>query len=130
MKIAVPTRNNRVDGHFGHCEVFSVFTTDENNQVLHTEEVPSFDDCGCKSGIAEILKEKGVSLMLAGNMGPGALNKLNATGIEVIRGCSGEISQVVEEYLRGSLVDSGVACNHHDDHGGHDHHEHHHHRHH
>jgi predicted Fe-Mo cluster-binding NifX family protein len=126
MKIAIPTRNSRVDGHFGHCEVFTVITTGENNQVINKEEVPSLDDCGCKSGIAELLNEKGVSLMLAGSMGPGALNKLNAAGIDVIRGCSGEVNQVVADYLQGSLVDSGIGCDHHDHHGNHDQHGHHH----
>ena len=34
MKIAVPSRQNRVDEHFGHCEYFTVFTVNENNRRL------------------------------------------------------------------------------------------------
>jgi predicted Fe-Mo cluster-binding NifX family protein len=28
MKIAIPTRGTIVDNHFGHCEMYTVITTD------------------------------------------------------------------------------------------------------
>ena len=36
MKIAVPTRNNVVDDHFGHCEAYTIFTVDTNNKIEKT----------------------------------------------------------------------------------------------
>lgn len=119
MKIAVPTRNQVVDDHFGHCEAYTLFTIAEN-KIIDTEEVPSPQGCGCKSNIAGVLKQKGVSVMLAGNMGNGALNILQQHGIEVYRGCAGNIRQVVETYLKGDIKDSAIACQHHD-HSGNDH---------
>jgi predicted Fe-Mo cluster-binding NifX family protein len=121
MKIAVPTRNDRVDEHFGHCEAYTVFTIDAGKQIENTEMLPSLQGCGCKSNIAAVLKEKGVSVMLAGNMGGGALNVLNSYGIKVYRGCTGNIHQLVESYLKGSIEDSGVGCHHHEEHHGNGH---------
>lgn len=118
-KIVLPTREGRIDDHFGHCEYYTVFTVDADNKVVSVQEMPSPQGCGCKSNVASIFQEMGVTLMLAGNMGMGALNKLNAHGVEVIRGCSGEIMQVLQAYLAGTLKDSGESCSHH--HGDGDH---------
>lgn len=113
MKVALPTRGNVVDDHFGHCEVYTIFTIDANNKIEKSELLPSPQGCGCKSNIASILHEKGVSIMLAGNMGGGALNVLQRHGIDVYRGCSGDVNQVTEAYLNGKIGDSGIGCSHH-----------------
>ena len=114
LKVAIPTRGNLVDDHFGHCEMYTIFTTDENNKIIKSEILPSPQGCGCKSNIAYDLKQIGVSVMLAGNMGGGALNVLNNQGINVVRGCSGDVKKVAEDYLQGQIVDSGEGCHHHD----------------
>ena len=118
MKIAVPTTHiNTVDSHFGHCEAYTVFSIDENKKIISSEILPSPQGCGCKSNIAGVLQQKGVSVMLAGNMGNGALNVLNNHGIEVYRGCSGDVHQLVETFLKGNVEDSGEGCHHHENHG-------------
>jgi predicted Fe-Mo cluster-binding NifX family protein len=116
IKLAVPTTGNVVDDHFGHCDAYTVFTVDPNKKIVNTEILPSPQGCGCKSNIATILKEIGVSVMLAGNMGGGALNVLKKHGIEVYRGCSGDVRQLAENFLHGQVVDSGESCHHHEDH--------------
>jgi predicted Fe-Mo cluster-binding NifX family protein len=58
----------------------------------------------------------GVSLMLAGGIGGGAINVLNNSGIEVIRGCSGDATEVVRMYLKGLVEDSGSSCHQHEAH--------------
>ena len=116
MKVAVPSRQNQIDDHFGHCEVFKVYTIDDNNTVSSIEDVPSPDGCGCKSDIAYVLAQKGVTTMLAGNMGQGALNVLSAQGIKVVRGCSGNIDDVVNSFLKGEISDSGEGCKSHEAH--------------
>lgn len=117
-KIALPTRGGQIDDHFGHCEFYTLVSVDETGRIVLTETMPSPQGCGCKSHVAEELQAKGVTVMLAGNMGAGALNKLSACGIQVLRGCHGAVFQVVEAYLRGEIQDSGVPCRHHDE-GGH-----------
>jgi predicted Fe-Mo cluster-binding NifX family protein len=120
MKIALPSKNSRIDDHFGHCEYFSVFTVNEKNDIISEETVGSPAGCGCKSNIAQTLSLMGVKILLAGNMGEGAVNVLANNGIKVIRGCSGEIKTVIKNYLDGKLVDSGIMCHehHHECHSG------------
>jgi predicted Fe-Mo cluster-binding NifX family protein len=109
--IAVPTRlDNTVDDHFGHCRQYSLFSVGEHHAVQDAGIVPSLPGCGCKSNIAMVLKAKGVSILLAGNMGAGAVNVLQRQGIEVHRGCSGGARQAVESFVAGEWQDSGLTC--------------------
>jgi len=117
MKIAVPTRGTNVDDHFGHCEKYTIFTVGQNQQIEHLEELPSPQGCGCKSNIAGILQQKGVTVLLAGNMGGGALQVLSMHGIDVYRGNTGDARQVTEAFLQGKIKDSGVGCHAHEEHG-------------
>ncbi len=114
MKIAVPvTRENQIDGHFGHCESYGVFTITDKNEIAEIKSIESPQGCGCKSDIASVLASDGVSVMLAGGIGGGAINVLNNSGIEVIRGCSGDATEVVKLYLSGLVEDSGSSCQQH-----------------
>lgn len=108
-KIAIPTRDGHVDDHFGHCDHYTIYTVEEKS-IVSTETLPSPQGCGCKSGIADDLAKMGVTVMLAGSMGEGAKNKLQAAGIKVIRGCSGNIETVLKGFLSGFVIDSGNAC--------------------
>ena len=113
MKIAVPTRGGVVDNHFGHCDHYTIFTVNDG-EVKMKEILPSPQGCGCKSGVVFVLRQKGVRVMLAGNIGEGAKNVLESNEIKVIRGCSGDIDKLVSDYLAGNVVDNGELCNHHD----------------
>ncbi|WP_372754627.1 NifB/NifX family molybdenum-iron cluster-binding protein [Labilibaculum sp.] len=119
MKIAVPVKSNReVDSHFGHCEFYNLFTISEDSKIIDVQKMESPQGCGCKSNIAPILAEAGVTVMLAGGIGNGAINVLKNSGIEVIRGCSGNVDNLVAQYVAGMVADSGSSCqqNHEDGH--------------
>jgi predicted Fe-Mo cluster-binding NifX family protein len=117
MKIAVPvTKENQIDSHFGHCESYGVFTISEKNEIAGIESVKSPQGCGCKSDIASVLASNGVTVMLAGGIGSGAINVLNNSGIEVVRGCAGDATEVVKLYLSGLVKDSGSSCHQHENH--------------
>lgn len=114
MKIAIPTRDGVVDHHFGHCAYYTVVETDDNNEVVKISTLASPEGCGCKSNIAYEMKDMGITLMLAGNIGQGAINKLGSCGIEVIKGCEGNVETLVRDYLAGKIVDNPQVCDHHD----------------
>ncbi|MDF2514309.1 MAG: dinitrogenase iron-molybdenum cofactor biosynthesis protein [Herbinix sp.] len=105
MKIALPTQNNKIDSHFGHCEYFTVYSIEETN-IISREIVPSPMGCGCKSDITKTLADLGVTTMLAGNIGDKAATILKESGIQVVRGCSGYINEVIQAWLNGEIVDS------------------------
>lgn len=109
MKIAVPTKDGKVDSHFGHCAYFSVFTV-ENAKILREETIDSPSGCGCKSGVAGDLARAGVGTMIAGNIGEGAVRVLGSFGISVVRGAEGPVRSAAEAFLAGKLTDTGSNC--------------------
>jgi predicted Fe-Mo cluster-binding NifX family protein len=114
MKIALPVNSlGEIDGHFGHCEYYDVFTITDQHEISDTERIQSESGCGCKSNIAVTLAQKGVTTMLAGGIGQGAINVLNHAGIDVIRGCSGNAKNNVLLFLTGKIQDGGSSCEHH-----------------
>jgi predicted Fe-Mo cluster-binding NifX family protein len=112
MKIAVPTRGTNVDEHFGQCEYYTIFSINDKQSIEKSEILPSPQGCGCKSNIAGVLRQMGVTILLAGNMGDGAVNVLQYQGIQVYRGCTGDVKEVTELFLEGFIADSGHQCNH------------------
>ena len=110
-KIAIPiTEDNKVEDHFGHCKFYEVYTFSDTNELISLKLLESDGKCGCKSNIINILKDEGITLMLSGNIGEGAKNKLDASGISVIRGCSGKSADVILDFLEGKISDNGVSC--------------------
>lgn len=115
MKIALPTKEDgTIDSHFGHCQFYTICTIDANRQPVDYQRLSSPVGCGCKSDIAPKLHDLGVEVMLAGNMGDGAVNVLSHNHIKVVRGCSGKVEDVVKAYLNGTLNDSGITCHEHE----------------
>ena len=110
MKVAVPAREGRVDEHFGHCEGFAVFSLDEGKKIIGEERVDSPAGCGCRSNIGAVLARMGVTHLVAGNMGEGAVRVLQANGIAVTRGATGSAREAVERFAAGTLADSGEPC--------------------
>lgn len=119
MKIAVASEGKTVAEHFGHCEGFALFET-ENNQIKSKEFVPN---PGHKPGFLPVfLHEKGVNVIISGGMGGGAIDIFNEKKIEVIVGARGDAEEAAKDYLNGSLKSTGSVCHehkHHDECGGH-----------
>lgn len=118
-KIAIPvTENNLIEDHFGKCEFYGVYTISDKNEILEVQSIESEQGCGCKSNIASVLSYNGVTLMLAGGIGAGAINVLHNSGIQVIRGCEGNVEDILKQYLNDELIDSGESCLQHEHHNG------------
>jgi predicted DNA-binding protein (UPF0251 family)/predicted Fe-Mo cluster-binding NifX family protein len=116
MKIAVPALGGLVEEHFGQCREFMVFSVGFGG-LSEEPSVVSGEGCGCKSSVAADLAREGVTHLVAGNMGEGALRVLASHGIAVIRGASGDARAAAEAFVRGDLVDSGQGCASHGDGG-------------
>ena len=110
MKIALPSDGSNIDAHFGHCQAFTIFNVDDENKIVSEETLTPPSGCGCKSNIVPQLARLGVSVMLAGNMGGGAVNILADNGIKVVRGCAGDVREATQAWLAGQVNDSGATC--------------------
>ena len=122
MKIAVTYENGEVFQHFGHTEEFKVYEV-EDGKVVSSQVVGS--DGSGHEALAVLLADKAIDVLICGGIGGGAVAALTEQGIELCAGASGSADEAVEAYLRGELVNTGVNCDHHHDHGeGHSCHDH------
>ncbi len=114
LKIAVASENGQVTEHFGHCESFMVFDT-QNQQIVSAEVIPN---PGHIPGfLPNFLHDKGVNVIISGGMGSGAIDIFNEKGIEVIVGASGDARAAVTAYMQGKLLSTGSVCQEHQHHG-------------
>ncbi len=113
MKIAVASEKTIVAGHFGHCENFNIYDT-ENGKIVKEESIPN---PGHKPGfLPNFLNDMGVNVIISGGMGGGAIDIFNEKGIEVIVGATGDSKTAVENYLAGNLKSTGSVCDKHEHH--------------
>ncbi len=111
MRFAVPTHERKLCQHFGHCEAFAIIETAGNGAILKEEYVPAPEhQPGLLPGW---LAERGVSCVIAGGMGSRAKQLFAEKGVTVVTGAQGEYPrEVVENYLKGTLVTGANTCDH------------------
>ncbi len=109
FRVAVPSESDeglesRVNEHFGRAPFYTFVDLSDSGKILNIEVVPvPFAEHG-PGDIPYWLKEQGVDVVLALGMGGKAVNFFQQLGIEVIRGVSGKIEDVIKGYLSGTLV--------------------------
>lgn len=111
MRIAVTYEDGNVFQHFGKTQFFKIYDV-EDKQII-SSSVCSSNGAG-HGALAGVLKESDVDVLICGGLGMGAMNALTQQGIKVISGATGNTDDVVQEYLRGTLISTGSNCNHHD----------------
>ena len=110
MKIAVPTANDLLCLHFGHCEVFSIFNVEDGKIVSTEMKTPPPHEPGV---LPKWLGELGVDVIIAGGMGMRAQQLFAQNGVKVVVGASSEKPEdVVKSFLQGTLVTGANVCDH------------------
>jgi predicted Fe-Mo cluster-binding NifX family protein len=122
VTIAVPLAQGAFSSHFGGADHFALFQADEaTGTILSTRiEAPPPHEQGA---FPVWLNSQGVGAVLAGGMGPRAVQMLEGFGMRTILGIqSGEPEALVRMYLQGKLRSSQSACQEHALHHCHDDH--------
>jgi predicted Fe-Mo cluster-binding NifX family protein len=119
-KIAIPTDNGQVAGHFGRCPEFTLVEV-EDGQIVEENVI---ENPGHKPGfLPRFLNEQGADCIIASGMGMKAKDIFDDNNIEVVTGAQGAIADVVKSYIQDRLDTEENLCDHGAD--GHDHdHEH------
>lgn len=122
MRIAVTYENGNIFQHFGHTEQFKLYDVEDGAVV--SSQVTSANGSG-HSALAGVLTALQVDTLICGGIGGGAKSALDAAGIKLYGGVSGDADKAVQALLDGTLsFDPNVACSHHGEnhHGHHGHH--------
>jgi ATP-binding protein involved in chromosome partitioning len=110
LKIAIPVENGGFCAHFGGAERFAVYEVNEESHAI-VSRVSATAPPHEHGVFPRWLKEQDVDVVLAGGMGPRAVQIFQLLGIRTVLGIeSGEPDQLVRAYLEGSLVASGEGC--------------------
>lgn len=112
MRIAIPVTGECLEPHFGHCEKFVLTDVDPvSHQILATTEAPAPEH---QPGLLPPwLKARGVTHVIAGNMGARARTLLQEASVEVVTGApEASAHTVVRQYLDGILETSENSCHH------------------
>ncbi len=107
MKIAIAslgtTLEAKVDARFGRCPYFLIVDTKTNDfGVIKNTAGQAFQGAGISA--AQLIANKKVKAVLAGNFGPKAVGVLSASGIKIFAGVSDlTAKQALEKYKDGKL---------------------------
>jgi predicted Fe-Mo cluster-binding NifX family protein len=119
MKLAMPKNGEMINQHFGRSESFAIITL-VDDKIADIHEVSTTSLAHNHGGLANLLLQSEVSLVIAGGIGGGMYNALQQQGLKIIRGASGRIEDIIKTYIAGELKDEENFCNHHGEH--HEHH--------
>ena len=111
MKCAVPVTSGMMSPHFGHCEQFAFFDVNEQKEIIRKEFITSPEH---QPGLLPVwLAEQGASVVIAGGMGPRAVELLQQHDIGVVLGAvESDPEKAVLSYLSGSLSTADNICDH------------------
>ena len=117
MRVVIPMQQGRFSEHFGGADAFAFYTVDMASQTVAERVVGSPPEHG--RGIYPMwLRSQGAEVIVAGGMGPRAIDMLAQHGIDVVLGVQGtDPDTVVRQYVSGTLQATGEVCH---DHSYHD----------
>ena len=121
MKIVIPSAENKLCGHFGHCEYFTfVEVNPDTKEILSIDKKIPEEGISCQS--ANWIASQGANIVLAGGMGGRPMAIFAQNGVKIVAGCPElDIEEVVTKFLNNTLVTGENACGgeHHHCHGHH-----------
>ena len=106
MKIAVSAMgtelNAQVDPRFGRCQHFIVVDSDTLEfEAIENPNISAMGGAGIQSG--QLMAEKGVQVILTGNVGPNAFQTLSTAGLQIITGVTGTVKEAIQRFNSGQL---------------------------
>ena len=115
IKIAFASEENigldsRLSHHFGRCPYY-VFVEIEDGEIKNVEvkENPYFTS-HMPGAVPRFIADEGAKVIIAGGMGPRAIDWFRRLGIQPITGVSGIIRDILNDYLVGKIQLEAKPC--------------------
>jgi predicted Fe-Mo cluster-binding NifX family protein len=110
MRIAIPTEGKKgleevVAYHFGRCATYTIL--DEKGRVVDIIDNIS-EHMGGRGLPPEILREKGVNILLCQGLGPRAVSTCEDLGVEVFIGQAEKVKDIFGMWKAGKLKKAGM----------------------
>jgi|GEM_PF-6364735 len=106
MLVAVAMENSQISTHFAHATRFDIYDfVDDTFQVVSHVELDRKD----LIGFFDLLKEKGIGLVIAGDMGENTYEHLIGREIQAVYGVGGDPVMIIEDYLAGIISEGDNA---------------------
>ncbi|MCX5906216.1 MAG: NifB/NifX family molybdenum-iron cluster-binding protein [Deltaproteobacteria bacterium] len=116
MRIAFASEDKQgLDGevsmHFGRCPYYTFLEVEEGKvKTWKVVDNPYFGNHE-PGKVPEFIHSQEAKVMIAGGMGPRAIEFFDGYGIEAVTGAVGKTKDVLDAYLRGDLRGAG-GCHH------------------
>jgi len=112
MIVAITYENGNVFMHYGKTRQFAIYDID-NNIITNKKII----DCGEYSHhtLADLLALNNVDTLICGGCGMHAVESLEAKNIKIFNNASGNVDDVIKEFIAGNLKFSGptnCGCHH------------------
>jgi len=109
MKICVSavasSLDAQVDPRFGRCPYLLIIDSESLEfEAISNASSGAMHGAGIQS--AQTVANKGVKVVITGNMGPNAFQALSSAGIQVVKGGFGTVREMIERYRKGESTET------------------------
>lgn len=111
-RVAITCENNQVFQHFGRTPSFVIYDID-NNEIINKQLITN-NGVG-HGALVNVLKDNNVDTVICGGLGMPMYNNLISSNIEVFGGVEGDVDEVIQDFLKGTLDYDPQAAEHHGD---------------
>ncbi|MHA1732290.1 MAG: NifB/NifX family molybdenum-iron cluster-binding protein [Promethearchaeota archaeon] len=112
MIVAISSESGMVSHHFGRTPQFT-FVEFDSGKAVGEKVLDNPGSVQHQPGLVpQFIKENGADWIVAGGMGPMAVNMFEQWGIQVVVGITGSVREVVEKIEAGTLEGGRSLCEH------------------
>lgn len=106
MKVVVTAKGTDLDSgldpRFGRAENFIVVDTDTMEfELIKNDGINAMHGAGIQA--AQFVSDKGIAVLITGNVGPNAQQTLQAAGVKVYQMTGNTVKDAVEAFIDGKL---------------------------
>ncbi|MFZ7120878.1 MAG: NifB/NifX family molybdenum-iron cluster-binding protein [Eubacteriaceae bacterium] len=106
MKICITSKGNSLDmlmdPRFGRAAYLVIIDTNTmESEVIENSAAAAGGGAGITTG--QLMVDKGVEAIITGNVGPNAMNVLQAAAVDVYRGANISVNENIEKFKSGLL---------------------------